>query len=78
MNTHTHNIEAWNNPNNWSRRTLFGLYFAKNDSRLLVPKAIPMLGWTLNLGHPAGAAMFIMLIAIAGAAVGASIATALV
>jgi uncharacterized membrane protein len=29
-----------------------GLYFAKADARLLVPKRNPWLGWTLNLGHP--------------------------
>lgn len=45
----------WENPNNWSSRGILGLYFSKGDSRIVVPKAMPSLGWTLNLAHPAGA-----------------------
>ncbi|WP_371869546.1 DUF5808 domain-containing protein [Telluria antibiotica] len=29
-----------------------GLYASKRDTRLVVPKATPMMGWTLNLAHP--------------------------
>jgi uncharacterized membrane protein len=45
----------WKNPDNWSQRGLLGLYFSKKDSRIVVPKAMPSLGWTLNLAHQAGA-----------------------
>jgi len=51
MNTKEINNSEWNNVNNWSRLGLFGIYFSKNDSRAIVPKATPVLGWTLNFGH---------------------------
>jgi len=30
----------------------FGLYHGPNDSRFIVPKRIPMMGWTINVSHP--------------------------
>lgn len=45
------NDAEWANPENWS----VGLYFSKKDSRTWVPKSIPSMGWTLNLGTRAGA-----------------------
>ena len=45
------NNSQWNNADNWSRMGMFGIYFCKADQRLLVPKATPAFGWTLNLGH---------------------------
>jgi len=45
------NKAEWENPENWS----VGLYFSKQDSRTWVPKSIPWMGWTLNLGRRAGA-----------------------
>ena len=41
----------WKNPANWS----VGFYFSKKDRRTLVPKRLPWLGWTLNIGQRAGA-----------------------
>ena len=35
-------------PNNW--RGIF--YFNKNDSRIIVPKINPQMGWTLNFANP--------------------------
>ena len=46
------NEAEWRNPDNWSG----GFYFSKRDSRTWVPKQTPALGWTLNIGNPAGAA----------------------
>ncbi len=51
MNIKTLNQNEWHNPNNWSRMGLFGIYFSKADTRILVPKATPAFGWTLNFGH---------------------------
>lgn len=51
MNTKVLNQQEWQNPNNWSRMGLFGIYFSKKDSRAIVPKATPAFGWTLNFGH---------------------------
>ena len=45
------NEAEWANPENWS----VGLYFSKKDSRTWVPKSVPWMGWTLNLGTRAGA-----------------------
>jgi len=36
------------NPNNW--KGIF--YFNKRDSRVLVPKRNPALGWTFNMANP--------------------------
>ncbi|WP_406826626.1 DUF5808 domain-containing protein [Pedobacter sp. KACC 23697] len=42
------NIEK-ENAGNWK----WGIfYFNKNDRRLIVPKRIKILGWTLNFAHP--------------------------
>lgn len=43
----TTNQGHWSNPKNWNGF----LYFCKEDSRLLVPKRIKWMGWTVNLGH---------------------------
>lgn len=35
-------------PDNWK-----GIFYVnKKDSRVLVPKLVPMTGWTLNFGNP--------------------------
>ena len=47
------NEAEWRNPANWSWRGPLGLYASKRDTRLLVPKATPAMGWTLNCAHPA-------------------------
>jgi uncharacterized membrane protein len=52
------NKAEWNNPENWS----LGLYFSKKDTRTWVPKSIPFLGWTMNLGKTSGALWMIGLL----------------
>jgi len=54
MNQKEINESEWKNPDNWSG-SVFGFYFSKKDTRTWVPKSIPWMGWTLNLGKPAGA-----------------------
>jgi len=51
MNQRELNDAEWANPDNWS----MGLYFSKRDSRAWVPKSVPWMGWTLNLGSRTGA-----------------------
>ena len=46
------NEMEWRNPSNWTWRGPLGLYASKRDTRLIVPKAAPMMGWTLNFAHP--------------------------
>lgn len=52
MDNKTINHNEWHNPDNWSRKGIFGIYFSKTDTRVWVPKALPVLGWTINFGHP--------------------------
>lgn len=54
MNQEETNAAEWSNPDNWSSPKWVGLYFSKKDQRAWVPKPIPALGWTLNLGRPKG------------------------
>jgi uncharacterized membrane protein len=49
------NLAEWQNPENWSGPGQGGFYFSKQDSRTWVPKSIPAMGWTINVGQPAGA-----------------------
>jgi len=53
------NEAEWRNPANWSWRGPLGLYASKRDTRVLVPKATPMMGLTLNFGHSACAYVLI-------------------
>ncbi len=66
------NEAEWKNPRNWSGPKWLSLYFSKRDSRVWVPKQIPALGWTVNLGSRKGAAwllgIFFSLIGILAAA----------
>jgi uncharacterized membrane protein len=46
------NEMEWRNPDNWTWRGPLGLYASKRDTRLIVPKATPLMGFTLNFAHP--------------------------
>ena len=37
-----------------------GTYSNKNDSRILVPKSDPAMGWRLNLGNPRAVLLFVI------------------
>ena len=56
MDQQTINQAEWENPDNWTGPMWLSVYFSKRDSRVWVPKQVPALGWTLNLGRPAGVA----------------------
>lgn len=66
------NAAEWSNPNNWSDPKWIGFYFSKKDTRAWVPKAVPAMGWTVNLAHAKG--VFSILGIIAAAVLLASIA----
>lgn len=51
MNQNEINQAEWENPDNWS----MGIYFSKKDSRVWVPKSVPWMGWTVNVGQKGGA-----------------------
>jgi hypothetical protein len=46
------NRSEWAKEDNW---TSPGFYFSKQDTRWIVPKKNPVLGWTFNLGNKKGA-----------------------
>ena len=46
------NKSEWENQDNWTSPEF---YFSKRDTRWLVPKRNPALGWTFNLGNKTGA-----------------------
>jgi len=54
MDQHLIDQEEWENPLNWSGPRWLGVYSSKRDSRTWVPKRIPGLGWTVNLGRRSG------------------------
>ena len=62
MNQENINQAEWENPANWSGPRWVSLYFSKRDSRVWVPKQIPGLGWTINLGRPGGVAWLVTVI----------------
>jgi len=51
--------EMHKNPNNW--RGIF--YYNHQDTRLVVPKRYPSLGWTFNFANPLSYILLIGLIA---------------
>ena len=48
------NRAEWEDSDNWSGPKGLSVYFSKRDSRTWVPKQIPNIGWTINLGKTAG------------------------
>ena len=68
----------WENPANWTKGSkMLCVYFSHKDSRTWVPKRIPSMGSTMNLGKPAGVAwltgfligiplIFIMIVLLCG------------
>ena len=47
------NRSEWESSDNWTLP--IGVYFSKKDTRWLVPRLNPALGWTFNLGNKKGA-----------------------
>jgi uncharacterized membrane protein len=57
------NDAEWRNPANWSWRGPLGLYGSRRDTRLIVPKAVPAMGFTVNFAHP-GCTCFLVAITL--------------
>jgi hypothetical protein len=50
----------WNDPANWR---WLGIYSCKEDPRIIVPKKIKRMGWTMNFAHPwVGLALLVSLL----------------
>ncbi|MEY4433281.1 MAG: hypothetical protein RLZZ44_1415 [Bacteroidota bacterium] len=55
-------LEKWQkDPNNWKWGCI---YYNKEDQRLLPPKRIPAMGWTVNFANPKSVMLFIALLFI--------------
>lgn len=54
--------EKWNqDPNNW----IWGIfYYNKEDKRLLPPKRIPFMGWTVNFANRNSVFLFVFIMLI--------------
>ena len=49
-------LEKWHkDPNNWKWGSF---YYNKEDQRLLPPKRIAWMGWTVNFANPKSVALF--------------------
>jgi uncharacterized membrane protein len=60
MNQSEINQAEWENPANWTGGSKWlCVYFSHKDSRTWVPKRVPWMGATLNLGKPSGVAWLI-------------------
>lgn len=44
----------------------FGLYHGPDDPRLIVPKRIPIMGWTINVSHPKAPLLVLVTFGIVG------------
>ncbi len=74
MNQDEINQAEWETPGNWRGPDWMAVYSSKADTRTWVPKKIPWMGWTLNLGRPSGLcwlAGFIIAMAILLVGIGA-------
>ena len=56
------NQREWEHADNWSGPKWLSVYFSKRDSRVLVPKQIPWMGGTLNLGRTAGVVWLVIIV----------------
>ena len=64
------NEAEWARPENWYGG-LLGIYASARDTRLIVPKRRRWMGWTINVGRPAGmACMALIAAAVIAAALG--------
>jgi len=73
MTQQEHNQREWENPANWRGPKWLSMYCSPRDTRVWVPKQIPAMGWTVNLGHRAGIAWLIAIAALVIGFVGAVI-----
>jgi hypothetical protein len=72
------NRGEWENPDNWGGPDWMAIYFSKRDTRTWVPKKLPWMGWTLNLGRDAGVRWLIgILVGLPTLMVGIALAMAL-
>ena len=53
-------LEKWNqDPNNWKWGCI---YYNKEDQRILPPKRIPWMGWTINFANSKSVVLFVAIL----------------
>jgi uncharacterized membrane protein len=56
-------LEIWHkDPNNWKYGSF---YYNKDDERLLPPKRIAWMGWTVNFANPKSILVFVFILIVA-------------
>lgn len=56
-------LEIWHkDPNNWKYGSF---YYNKDDERLLPPKRIAWMGWTVNFANPKSIFVFVFILIVA-------------
>ncbi len=53
------NQAEWHKGENWGGPKWGAVYFSKRDTRIIVPKRIKWMGWTVNLAHTTGVVLFV-------------------
>lgn len=59
MNQGTTDQEERQKDENWGGPKWGEVYFSKKDPRIIAPKRIKWMGWTVNLAHTAGVLLFV-------------------
>ncbi len=77
MDRDARNLRAWRNRSNWIGPRWLGLYHAKDDDRIWVPKWPKVLGWTVNLARTGGLGILAGLSVTVGLIVAAQLVRAL-
>ena len=55
-------LDKWHkDPNNWK---LGGIYYNKDDKRILLPKRIKWMGWTVNFANTKSVLFFIIILVV--------------
>ena len=75
---------CWKDHRNWK----WGIYYCKTDPRVIVPKRLKWMGWTINFARPSAIPVLVLLlaslagpvliVASKGAGIGSVLVTALV
>jgi uncharacterized membrane protein len=59
MNKFVSDQDDWCKDENWGGPKYGEVYFCKKDPRIIVPKRIRWMGWTVNLAHKSGVLLFV-------------------
>jgi len=49
--------QLWSDPANWR----WGIYYCKEDPRVVVPKSIKWMGWTVNFARPSAVPIILLI-----------------